>query len=143
MSDAAFQPTVLMLEHDEDDRFITSSIVDDLHYNVHVEYITYSNELFSYLDNCRDNNLPYPSLILITLKSTPLDGKKILSELKSNEHYKHIPVVLLTELKDKPVIKECYALGASSFIQKPSSNKGNQEKIATFFKYWFETAELT
>lgn len=133
---------MLMLEHDEDDRYITNSVIDELRYDINLEFVTYSHELFAWLENCKEKGLPYPVLILVTLQSTPMDAKKILQELKSSEDYKHIPVVLLTELKDKAVIKECYALGASSFIQKPSSNKGNHDKIATFFKYWFETAEL-
>jgi response regulator RpfG family c-di-GMP phosphodiesterase len=134
--------TVLMLEYDEDDRFITTDTLHELNNNVQVEFVRYSNEVFAWLENCRENNRSYPAVILLNLHATPSDGKETLKQLKSNPSYQHIPVVLLTEINHTATVKECYALGASSFIKKPSSAKDTSAKIASFFNYWFETVEL-
>jgi hypothetical protein len=32
--------------------------------------------------------------------------------------------------------------GAASFIKKPDTHQQTQQKIGTFFKYWFEVAEV-
>ncbi|PSL29055.1 response regulator [Chitinophaga ginsengisoli] len=141
MSDI-FLPVILMLEHDPDDRFLTSTVFEEQQYQVHLEFLNNSKGLFSYLDECRRSNLPYPAVILINLNITPLDGREVLKQLKANADYRHLPVVILSESKDQKLARECYALGASSFIQKPDALSGTSEKIHNFFKYWFETVVL-
>lgn len=40
--------------------------------------------------------------------------------------YRHLPVVILSESDDPMIANECYALDASSFIQKPDAlNSGD------------------
>jgi len=141
MSDI-FLPVILMLEHDPDDRFITSAVFEEQQYQVHLEFVNNSKGLFGYLDQCRRSNLPYPAVILINLNIPPQDGREVLKQLKANADYQHLPVVMLSESKDRTLARECYALGASSFIQKPDALSGTSEKIRNFFKYWFETVVL-
>ncbi|SHN24339.1 response regulator [Chitinophaga sp. CF418] len=142
MSDI-FLPVILMLEYDPDDRFITSTVFEEQQYQVHLEFVNNSKGVFSYLDQCRLSNSPYPAVILINLNITPLDGREILKQLKGNVDYRHLPVVILSDSKDPKLARECYALGASSFIQKPAALSGTNEKIRNFFKYWFETVVLS
>jgi len=134
--------TILMLEYDPDDRFLTTSVFQEQQLKVHIEFVNNSDEFFAWLDHRREQKLSYPDLVLVTLRAAPLDGKEILKQLKSNPEYQHIPVVLLAGITDQRIIKECYAAGASSFIQKPSLNKDTNDKIINFFRYWFETVEL-
>lgn len=136
-------PVILMLESDPDDRFITSTVFEEQQYQVHLEFVNNSNALFSYLDQCRRSNLPYPAVLLINLNSTPLDGRNILKQLKTNIDYCHLPVVILSDSKDPKIARECYALGASSFIQKPDALSRTNETIRNFFRYWFETVVLS
>lgn len=136
-------PVTLMLEHDDDDRFITSHLFEENKYKTHLEFVNDSNGIFSYLNDCIAHQLPLPALILINLRTAPLDGRDILKQLKQDGRYKHIPVVILSGSKDAAIARECYALGASSFIQKPSLLSETSDKITTFFRYWFNTVELT
>ena len=139
----ASSPVILMLEHDADDRFITSHIFEENKYKAHLEFVNNREGIFSYLDKCTVQRLPLPALILINLHTAPLDGREILKQLKSNPGYKHIPVVILSGSKDAAIARECYALGASSFIQKPSKLTETNEKVTNFFRYWFQTVELS
>jgi CheY-like chemotaxis protein len=135
-------PIILMLEQDPDDRFITSSVFEENQYKAHLEFVNSGEAVFGYLDRCRKNRLPYPAMILINLYTTPQDGREILKLLKENDHYKHIPVVILSGTNNPAMARECYILGASSFIQKPALLSETNEKIASFFRYWFGTVEL-
>jgi CheY-like chemotaxis protein len=130
------QPYVLMLEEDHDDRQITESALLELGYDVPVKYVSYSDELFEQLKGGQ-----HPSLILMDYNSTPLPAIEILKELKSNTEYRHIPTVVLGEGLPQHFIKECYDLGANSYITKPASAKGTKDKIETFFKYWLNVVE--
>jgi response regulator RpfG family c-di-GMP phosphodiesterase len=134
--------TILMLEQDDDDRYITQAVFDEHHYDLKIQFVTTSNEVFSHLAQCEKNNTRFPSLILLDYHSSPSNAVEILNELKSTGKFSHIPVVVLSGSVKSEIIKECYGSGASSFIQKPSKSADTDAKISSFFKYWFETVEL-
>lgn len=142
MSNVNGPTTILMLEPDTDDRFITTSVISEFPYQLKLEFVNYGEELFNYLGHCQENGHALPSLILLSLTSRLQEGMDVLKKLKANPLYNHIPVIVLTGVKQTAVIKECYALGASSFIEKPISAGDTNAKIATFLKYWLETVEL-
>lgn len=130
------QPFVLMLEEDPDDRQLTESVLFELGFDVPVHYVSYSNELFDQLQSEEK-----PSLILLDYNATPSTAIEILKELKTNHQYKHIPTVVLGEGLPEHYIRECYQLGANSYITKPASNQKTREKIETFFRYWLNVVE--
>jgi CheY-like chemotaxis protein len=134
--------TILMLETDTDDRFITSSLLSEFPYQLNLAFVNYGEELFKYLGHCRNTGNALPSLILLSLTVNPGDGMEVLRQLKSNQYFNHIPVIVLTGVKQAAIVKECYALGASSFIEKPISANDTHKKIASFLTYWLETVEL-
>ena len=84
----------------------------------------------------------YPAVILLNDQGTITARVQTLHQLKSNTSYSHIPVVVLGERSSPDYVKECYRAGASTFITKPSSINATHKKIALFFSYWFEVAEV-
>jgi CheY-like chemotaxis protein len=130
--------TILMLEHDEDDRYITQAIFDENQYRVSLNFVTDRDAFWEYLKS----SSVLPSLILLNYHAGALTAVGILNELKSNPRFQYIPVVVLSGSVKQDMVKECYHAGASSFIQKPSSNKTATDKITNFIRYWFETVEL-
>jgi CheY-like chemotaxis protein len=58
-------------------------------------------------------------LILLDLNLPDMTGVDILTKLKSNEHLKRVPVVVLTTTDDQREIQRCYDLGANVYITKP------------------------
>lgn len=134
--------TILMLEHDEDDRYITQSVIDENRFDVKISFVANSNQLFTTLDSSRGKKDGLPSLILINYHASPLNAVEILTRMKNDEHLKHIPVVVLSGSVNPEVVRACYLAGASSYIRKPSSGKDTDSKISTFIKYWFNTVEL-
>lgn len=125
---------VLMVEDDVDDRYITESTIKELGYNIPIRFISYHRELMTFLGNSAE-----PTLIL--LDYNPVNGADILRLLKSHPDFNHIPVVVLSEVANKNHVRQCYQLGANSFIQKPTSADRTRNKIETFFKYWLEVVE--
>lgn len=134
--------TILMLEDDEDDRYITQTIMDDNAYNVCIKFVSNSHDLFDNLRSWHADSTPFPSLIILDYHTFPMNASQILKELKSDAALMHIPVVVLSGTGNGEIIRQCYREGASSFIRKPSTSLGTNMKISTFIKYWFETVEL-
>ena len=134
--------TILMLEHDEDDRYITQSVIDEHRFDVKIQFVSNSTQLFSTLDSGRSKKDGLPSLILINYHASPLNAEEILIKIKNDARLKYIPVVVLSGSVNPEIVRACYLAGASSYIRKPSSGKDTEAKISTFVKYWFSTVEL-
>lgn len=134
--------SILMLEHDDDDRYITEAVFTDNHYPLKIDFVDTSDDLFAFLLSCEKGLTPFPSVILLNHYATPLQSVDILRALKQNSKYAHIPVVVLSGTSSQEIVQHCYAVGANSFIQKPSSGADIHTKISTFVKYWFDTVEL-
>lgn len=131
---------ILMLEHDDDDRYITQSFFDENNYDIKIDFVSDSDALISHLKKCDLKNIP--ALILLNHFAAPLSAPEILKYLKSNQAYSHIPVVVLSGNENTDIVRQCYALGASSFIIKPDRDDQTVTKISNFVKYWFETVAL-
>ena len=60
-----------------------------------------------------------PLLILLDLNLPDMTGVDILKKVKTNEHLKRVPVVVLTTTDDAVEIQRCYDLGCNVYITKP------------------------
>jgi CheY-like chemotaxis protein len=60
-----------------------------------------------------------PRLILLDLLMPRINGFEFLQQLKSNQQYKDIPVIIVSALTDEETIQKTYQLGAQRFIKKP------------------------
>lgn len=62
-----------------------------------------------------------PDLILLDIMIPKINGMIVLSKLKSTQETKNIPIVLLTNLSDYPIIKEAFGLGVSGYLLKANN----------------------
>jgi CheY-like chemotaxis protein len=58
-------------------------------------------------------------LILLDLNLPDMSGVDILRRLKSSEHLRRSPVVVLTTTDDRQEIQRCYDLGCNVYMTKP------------------------
>lgn len=77
-----------------------------------------------------------PKVILLDLKMPKVDGIEVLRKVKSEEHTKTIPIVVLTSSKEDPDIQTCYQLGVNSYIVKPVEFENFSKAIADIGLYW-------
>ncbi|MFA6521037.1 MAG: response regulator [Candidatus Gracilibacteria bacterium] len=74
-----------------------------------------------------------PDMILLDLIMPQMGGFEVLKELKSAEHTKNIPVILLTNLGPDENVRKGMALGAVDYCVKSSVNLEKiVNKINTF-----------
>ena len=81
------------------------------------------------------------SLILLDLHLPRVDGFEVLKKLKTNDHLRHIPVVILTSSNEKSDLNKAYSLGANSYIRKPVDFNTFSTSIAEIRRYWLELNE--
>jgi CheY-like chemotaxis protein len=77
-----------------------------------------------------------PKIILLDLKMPKMTGLQVLQRIKSDPETSSIIVVILTSSKEDPDIKQCYALGANSYIVKPVDSDNFFEAIKSLGLYW-------
>ena len=77
-----------------------------------------------------------PAVVILDLKLPKLSGLEVLRRIRAESHTRRLPVVVLTSSEDEQQIEESYALGANSFIKKPTDPTDFSEMILQVAMYW-------
>jgi CheY-like chemotaxis protein len=104
----------------EDSEFLTDALlnVDGL-----TSYLVFANgqEL---LDHLSSDPPRLPDIILLDINMPVKNGYETLKELKQENSFKTIPVVMLTASSNLEDEKYCYRLGCRNYLKKPLSFAG-------------------
>lgn len=79
---------------------------------------------------------PRPGLILLDLRLPKVDGLEVLRTLKTDEHLRSIPVVILTTSKAESDLVQAYEHHANSYLVKPVDFSKFTQLMETFGYYW-------
>lgn len=85
---------------------------------------------------------PRPDLILLDLNLPKKDGREVLKEIKSDDHLKSIPVVILTASKSEEDVLKTYNLHANCYITKPVDLKQFIKVTQTIHDFWLTIVRL-
>ena len=77
-----------------------------------------------------------PKLILLDLKMPRMDGIDVLKALKSDEHMKTIPVVIMTSSSEETDLVRSYQFGVNSFVVKPMDFDKFADMVEEIGLYW-------
>ena len=80
-----------------------------------------------------------PKVILLDIKMPKVDGIEVLRQIKSNDHTKTIPVVIMTSSKEEQDIITSYNLGVNSYVVKPVDFEGFAKAVSELGFYWLIT----
>ncbi|MBB6303687.1 class 3 adenylate cyclase [Rhizobium leucaenae] len=58
-------------------------------------------------------------LVLADVLMPDMNGIELLSQLKANRHFREIPVVMISGLKDDDAVARCIEAGAEDYLRKP------------------------
>ena len=108
---------IFIVDDDPDDRQI---ILDAfLEHTTQIDYV-FLEDGRELLDTLRNSSVDeYPSLIILDLNMPGMLGLQVLKEIRSRDHYSHIPIIVLTTSELASDRKHSYELGANCFLTKP------------------------
>jgi two-component system response regulator len=106
---------------------------------IHITHLKDGEEALNYFFDENDEYkapLSMPKVVLLDLKLPKVDGIQILKKIKSNEHTKYIPIVVLTSSQEERDIVESYNLGVNSYVTKPVEFDKFMEEVTNLGLYW-------
>lgn len=83
-----------------------------------------------------------PQVVLLDLNLPKVDGLSVLRQIRSSEHAKLLPVVILTSSKEDRDLIEGYGLGANSYVRKPVDFEQFSEAVRQLGLYWLVLNEI-
>ncbi len=83
-----------------------------------------------------------PDMIFLDLNLPGRSGHELLSEIKTTDALKHIPVVILTTSNNPKDVRRTYGQFANSFLTKPIDPREYQQAIEDVLKYWLNVSSI-
>ena len=127
MSNDGKPVTIIMIEDDEGHARLIEKNIRRAGVGNQIIPFTNGTDALQFLlgpDGSGENNKGRQLLVLLDLNLPDMTGVDILEKVKSNEHTKRSPVVVLTTTDDQREIQRCYDLGANVYITKPVDYDG-------------------
>jgi two-component system, chemotaxis family, response regulator Rcp1 len=87
--------------------------------------------------------VPKPDLILLDLNLPKKDGREVLEEIKQDEQFRHIPIVILTTSQAEQDIIASYRLRANAYVTKPVDLEQFLKVVKSIEHFWLEIVKLS
>lgn len=77
-----------------------------------------------------------PAVLLLDIKMPRMDGLEVLTELRKNDRFNHLPVVILSSSREESDLARSWDLGVNAYVVKPVDVDQFFEAVRTLGKFW-------
>lgn len=131
---SANTPDVLIVEDRPEDAEMVKMALERRIRGVTVQIARDGAEAIEFLTN---PDAPVrPRLVLLDLKMPRVDGFEVLERLRDDERTASIPVVVMSSSALEPDVRRAYALGANSYVVKPTDFDEFRDTLGAVGEYW-------
>ena len=113
---------ILLVDDDPDDQMIFKDAFESLEATGNISIAQNGEEAMNLLDKQSRENI-LPELIVLDLNMPKMNGTETLRNLKQDQRYNQIPVIIYSTSVNPLEKEKCMELGAYSYIKKPISWK--------------------
>lgn len=111
---------ILLVEDDPGDALMIREALSEADGDIRLHVVADGTEALALLHSEQDHDTaPRPGLILLDLNLPGLDGRELLTHIKTNEDLHPIPVVVLTCSHAEQDVTDSYGAHANAYITKP------------------------
>lgn len=93
------------------------------------------------LSSADSNGNPLPSVVFLDLKMPKVSGLEVLKSIRSQEHTRMLPIVILSASGRVEDIRDAYLSGANSYIRKPVNFDEFSRAVKQLASYWLGVNE--
>ncbi len=137
---AGQEPTVLLIEDNDDHAMLVIRSFEDLGCRCRIVHLSDGEEALAYLFRrsqfADPKDSPRPSLVLLDLRLPRVDGRDVLSQIKSDPEVRDIPVVVLSTSDADRDVRDAYLRNANSYLVKPLDFDLFLALIKGIAEYW-------
>ena len=108
--------TLLLVEDNDDDRFLTMRILKKLPLALQIEVAKNGDEA---LQRLLDEKNAAPAVVLLDLQLPKIGGIPLLAKLRERFSSAALPVIILSSSDNPTDINLCRELGISGYLSKP------------------------
>ena len=125
-------PELLLVEDTLDDELLSLRSISRSGIDCHVTVQRDGLAALGYLFDERERQ---PALIVLDYNLPKLDGLEVLTQVRTCERTRHIPVVVFSSTAQSK-LTECYRFGANSCVEKPVDPAEYSKCLAGITRYW-------
>jgi len=126
---------ILITDDDPEDLELIEEAFLKVEPGVEMQKFTSAKTAIEFLNASLDPELP--SLIILDYSMPEMNGSEMLSRIKTEARYHHIPKIILSTSNAPIYIHECISNGATEYFVKPDNMKKLQalaQKLMSFCK---------
>lgn len=137
MSEQAGMMNLLLVDDDEGDVFMMSELLQEMQLPIELHAVSNGLQAMAYLRQ----EAPYqqasrPDMVLLDLNMPRMDGRQVLSEVRSDPSLCGLPIVVLTTSQARPDIDTCYETGCNAYLVKPFGIDGMTDMVKRLEQFW-------
>ena len=142
--DAPTKPIeILLIEDNPGDARLAREALRDAKVRNNLSWVPDGVEGLAYLrQEGKYSQASRPDLILLDLNLPRKDGRELLSEIKTDEKLRRIPVVILTTSQAEEDVLRAYHLNANCYITKPVDLEQFMKVVQTIEDFWLTIVKL-
>ena len=131
--------SILLVDDEEDSRFLIREAIEEARVGNGVYEVASGEEALDFLYQRGEYaNAPRPGLIYLDIEMPGMRGQDVLKQIKSNNAFKDIAVVMMTGLDDGVEKKLAAQNGANSYTVKPSNPEEFLKTVREATNYWIK-----
>ncbi|ELY68744.1 response regulator [Natrinema versiforme] len=135
--------TILLVEPNPGDARLFSESFEDANIASRIHTVTDGEAALDFVHQRKAHSeSPRPDMILLDFQLPDVDGADVLSELKSEETLRSIPVIVMTSSATEEDIARSYDLHANAYVQKPVEPDEFIELARSFENFWLTFVRL-
>ncbi len=131
--------SILFVDDDFDELYLFNEALEHAGFNITLSHANDGNELMSSLQSTA-----LPDMVIMDMNMPHKDGLEALTEIRSQDTFKNLPVLIYSVTKNLDSINACYEKGANLFIIKPNNFDGMLTVVKKIVQMnWKENAKPT
>lgn len=145
--DALTTQTILLVEDEENDVVFMEMALEKVGLANAFQVAEDGQEAIDYLAGKGEfadrSRFPVPALVLLDLKLPLIMGMDVLKWIRDQPALDTMVVIMLTSSQQRTDIQKACALGANSYLVKPSNPAGLEEIVDLVKRYWLRLNQPT
>ncbi len=131
--------TILLVEDSQADAEMTMDALNDAHLANPVVHVEDGVDCLDYLHArgaWAQREPGDPAVVLLDIKMPRMNGLDVLKTMRTDEHMRRIPVVILSSSREERDLARSWDLGANAYVIKPVDADQFFEAVRTLGQFW-------